>query len=181
MVRVPHVDQIVQGVEVHLTRPVRKPSDARREGRVPGDIRLREIVPGVQRRRLVRVEPADARRHDRVLALHQADDLDARLAHVGLDHLGVVRRRLRAVERLVRVLVGVVEPQVANGLKTLPADLAPSRRAVARFGVGRAPQRRRVAVGLLCKVRERVRVVHDLRGHRRAVALGRTRRPQETS
>ena len=78
--RVPHIDQIVQGVEVHLTASIGKPRDARREGRVPGDIRLREIVPGVQRRRLVRVEPADARRHDRVLALHQADDLDARLA-----------------------------------------------------------------------------------------------------
>ena len=108
--RVPHVDQIVQGVEVHLTASIGKPRDARREGRVPGDIRLREVVPGVQRRRLVRVEPADARRHDRVLALHQADDLDARLAHVGLDHLGVVRRRLRAVERFVRVLVRVVQP-----------------------------------------------------------------------
>ena len=108
--RVPDVDQIVQGVEVHLTRPVRKPSDARREGRVPGDIRLREIVPGVQRRRLVRVEPADARRHDRVLALHQADDLDARLAHVGLDHLRVMRRRFGAIQRFVRMLVGVVEP-----------------------------------------------------------------------
>ena len=107
---VPDVDQIVQGVEVHLTRPVRKTRDARREGRVPGDIRLREVVPGVQRRRLVRVEPADARRHDAVLALHQADDLDARLAHVGLDHLGGVRRRLRAVERFVRVLVRVVQP-----------------------------------------------------------------------
>ena len=108
--RVPHIHQIVQGVEVHLTRPVRKTRDAQREGRVPGDIRLREIVPGVQRRRLVRVEPADARRHDRVLALHQADDLDARLAHVGLDHLGVVRRRFGAVERFVRMLVRVVQP-----------------------------------------------------------------------
>ena len=122
---VPHIDQIVQGVEVHLTASIGKPRDARRESRVPGDIRLREVVPGVQRRRLVRVEPADARRHNRVLALHQADDLDARLAHVGLDHLGVVRRRLWAVERLGRVLVGVVEPQVTNGFKTLPADLAP--------------------------------------------------------
>ena len=110
MMGVPHIHEIVQGVEVHLTRPVRKTRDARREGRVPGDVRLREVVPGVQRRRLVRVEPADARRHDTVLALHQADDLDARLAHVGLDHLGVVRRRLRAVERLVGVLVGVVQP-----------------------------------------------------------------------
>ena len=108
--RVPHIDQIVQGVEVHLTASIGKTRDARREGRVPGDIRLREVVPGVQRRRLVRVEPADARRHDAVLAFHQADDLDARLAHVGLDHLGVVRRRLWAVERLVRVLVRVVQP-----------------------------------------------------------------------
>ena len=108
--RVSDVDQIVQGVEVHLTASIGKPRDARREGRVPGDVRLREVVPGVQRRRLVGVEPADARRHDAVLALHQADDLDARLAHVGLDHLGVVRRRLRAVERFVGMLVGVVQP-----------------------------------------------------------------------
>ena len=107
---VPHIHQIVQSVEVHLTASIGKPCDARREGRVPGDVRLREVVPGVQRRRLVRVEPADARRHDTVLALHQADDLDARLAHVGLDHLGVVRRRFGAIQRFVRVLVGVVEP-----------------------------------------------------------------------
>ena len=110
MVRVPHVDQIVQGVEVHLTRPVRKTRDARREGRVPGDIRLREVIPCVHRRSLIGVEPTDAGRHDRVLALHQADDLDARLAHVGLDHLGVVRRRFRAVQSFVRMLVRVVQP-----------------------------------------------------------------------
>ena len=130
---VPHIHQIVQSVEVHLTRPVRKPLDARRERRVPGDVALREVVPGVQRRRLVRVEPADARRHDRVLALHQTNDLDARLAHVclrwrralmasrqspivcttphdDLDHLRVMRRRFGAIQRFVRVLVGVVEP-----------------------------------------------------------------------
>ena len=107
---VPHIHQIVQSVEVHLTASIGKPRDAGRERRVPGDVRLREVVPGVQRRRLVRVEPADARRHDTVLALHQADDLDARLAHVGLDHLGVVRRRLRAVERFLGMLVGVVQP-----------------------------------------------------------------------
>ena len=107
---VPHVDKIVQSVEVHLTASIGKPCDARREGRVPGDVALREVVPCVHRRSLIGVEPTDAGRHDRVLALHQADDLDARLAHVGLDHLGVVRRRLRAVERLVGVLVGVVQP-----------------------------------------------------------------------
>ena len=108
--RVPHIDQIVQSVEVHLTRSVRKPCDAGREGRVPGDVALREVVPCVHRRSLIGVEPTDAGRHDRVFALHQTNDLDARLAHVGLDHLGVVRRRLWAIQRFVRVLVGVVEP-----------------------------------------------------------------------
>ena len=107
---VPHIDQIVQGVEVHLTRPVWKTRDARRKGSVPGDVTLREVIPCVHRRSLIGVEPTDAGRHNGVLALHQADDLDARLAHVGLDHLGVVRRRFGAIQRFVRVLVGVVEP-----------------------------------------------------------------------
>ena len=107
---VPHIDQIVQGVEVHLTRPVWKTRDARRKGSVPSDVALREVIPCVHRRSLIGVEPTDAGRHDRVFALHQTNDLDARLAHVGLDHLGVVRRRLRAIQRFVRVLVGVVEP-----------------------------------------------------------------------
>ena len=107
---VPHIHQIVQSVEVHLTRSVRKPCDAGREGRVPGDVALREVVPCVHRRSLIGVEPTDAGRHDRVFALHQTNDLDARLAHVGLDHLGVVRRRFRAVQSFVRMLVRVVQP-----------------------------------------------------------------------
>ena len=113
-------------------------------------------------------EPTDAGRHDRVFALHQTNDLDARLAHVGLDHLEV-RRRLGAIQRLVRVLVGVVEPQVPNSLESLPAACTaatsytrpPTRRTRACSG---APE---VPIRVFGEVRERGRVVDDRRLARR--------------